>query len=192
MLLFPSYAALTGGCFYTVLSFPLDAGMGDIGWTPTTRCTSVCQSSYLIPSQIVLGAMSNIPGEAKIKQNNKQRHGKMTCPKSNCIAHPLSITIQLKPPDLPTTDPMSLTFRLKFIRRIISRTKSRRNTTRINSTAFSESREHTVQPCLVIDPSVLPQWPVTGSLPLHWQAALVWVPVSQVLFPLQTALVVNF
>lgn len=69
-------------------------------------------------------------------------HGKITCPKSKCIAHPLSITIQVKPPDLPTINPMALTFRLKFIRRIISRTKSSRNSIRISSTASSGSREH--------------------------------------------------
>lgn len=51
------------------------------------------------------------------KRKNRKVHGKITCPKSKCIAHPLSITIQVKLPDLPTIDPMSLTFRLKFIRR---------------------------------------------------------------------------
>lgn len=39
--------------------------MDDIGWT--LMHLSLPKHSYMIPSQTVLGAMSNIPGEAKEK-----------------------------------------------------------------------------------------------------------------------------
>lgn len=79
--------------------------------------------NYLVPFQIVLGTMSNFPGEVK---KNKDRERPLLH-RPYCIAHPLSIVTQVKTPRLPAIKPIALTFRLNLIGRVISRAKSRRN-----------------------------------------------------------------
>lgn len=125
--------------------------MDDIAWTLITPGTSLYQSTVIWFPLKLYWRLCQI-SLVKQKNHQNQGHGKIPCPKSKCIAHLLSITIRVKPPDLVTINPVALTFRLRFVRRIISRTESRRNSSRISSSACSGSREHTDHLCLVINP----------------------------------------
>lgn len=80
----------------------------------------------LMPSQAVLGTMSNFSGEVKKNKERERPHP----PRPHCIDHTLKIIIQVKTPHLPAINPIALTFRLKVTGRATSRTKSRRSSSR--------------------------------------------------------------